>query len=169
MQFTNTRITFIPWVIFAVTLLALNCIFVAILRFGFAIHEKSSLLIDMIIFNVMIGPVSFGSFLGFAIFTSLIILFSSVSFSAKTQLGWATTAGFVACTFALKEMYNHPQVISNYLRWAGFTVTPSEMNTFVVLGVVIGFLSGVLALLIVVSFTAVLQFLTRHDPTSRTA
>src|SRR5947208_2211511 len=93
----TSRIKVIPWFIFGVTLLALNSIYVAILRFGFGIHEKSSLLLDMIIFNVMFAPPTLGGFLGFAGATSLIFFVYRGTFSAKTQFRCAVIAALFAC------------------------------------------------------------------------
>jgi len=44
------RIEPFTWVVYFATLGIVVCAYVAILRFGFGIHEKSSLLIDMMIF-----------------------------------------------------------------------------------------------------------------------
>ncbi len=131
----TSRIKLIPWLIFGVTLLALNSIYVAILRFGFGIHEESSLLLDMIIFNVMFGPLTLGGFLGFAGVTSLMFFVYRWAFSAKAQFGCAVLAAFLNC-LCTQSGYRH--VISNYLRWFGFTVVSGDMDTLMILGLAIG-------------------------------
>ena len=99
----------------------------AILRFGFGIHEESSVLLDMIIFNVMFGPLTLGGFLGFAGVTSLMFFVYRWAFSAKAQFGCAVIAAFLNC-LCTQSGYRH--VISNYLRWFGFTVVSGDMDTF---------------------------------------
>src|SRR6266850_202334 len=162
----TSRIKLNPWFVFGGTLLALNSIYVAILRFGHGIHEKSSLLLDMIIFNVMFAPLTLGGLLGFASATSLMFFVYRGTFSAKTQFRCAVVAAIFAC---LGTQSSYREVIGNYLRWFGFTVVSGEIDTWMVVGLATGSLSGVLAFFAVVGFESLIQFLRRHDPASRTA
>ncbi|PYS31111.1 MAG: hypothetical protein DMG11_02575 [Acidobacteria bacterium] len=88
------------------------------------------------------------------------------AFSAKAQFGCAVIAAFLNC-LCTQSGYRH--VISNYLRWFGFTVVSGDMDTLMILGLAIGSLSGMLALFTVAGFESIIQFLRRHDPASRTA
>ena len=158
--------TWAAWAVYAATLETVVCAYVAILRFGFGIHEKSSLLIDMIIFNFLVSPLTFGSLLGYVASTSLILLLQPATVTTKTQGKWAA---FAALLTSLGVLSRFAEILGNYLRWFGFRIVPGEMQGWLTVGIVIGASSGAFARFTAFVLEFLFQYLKGTNPESRTA